>query len=106
MHFFIPLPIIEASPERHVLCVLCLVNIETKSHEGTRGIFRKKEADEEEGAEGRRDSKGTDKSKKSIFYAHLNRTWSNPLFFTIYINKNVRQIIINTSKIIKLSSPH
>lgn len=89
-----------------MLCVLCLVNIETKSHEGTRGIFRKKEADEEEGAEGRRDSKGTDKSKKSIFYAHLNRTWSNPLFFTIYINKNVRQIIINTSKIIKLSSPH
>lgn len=44
--------------------------------------------------------------KKSVFYARLNRAWSNPLFFTIYINKNVRQIKINTSKIIKLSSPH
>lgn len=80
------------------------MNIETKSHESTREIFRKKEADEEEGAEGRRDSKSTGKSKKSVFYAHLNRAWSNPLFFTIYVNKNVRQKI-NTSKIIKLSSP-
>lgn len=44
--------------------------------------------------------------KKSVVYARLNRAWSNPLFFTIYINKNVRQIKINTSKIIKLSSPH
>lgn len=44
--------------------------------------------------------------KKCVFYARLNRAWSNSLFFTIYINKNVRQTKINTSKIIKLSSPH
>lgn len=69
MHSLIPLPIIEASPERHVLCVLCLVNIKTKSPESTRGIFRKKETDEEEGAEGRRDGKGTGKSQK-VYFMH------------------------------------
>lgn len=45
------------------------MNIKTKSHESARGISRKREADEEEGAEGRRDGKGTGKSKK-VYFMH------------------------------------